>query len=192
MKADTLREELMESARWIDSNYPHYASRLHPDEPLIEHSSRLELELVPELEAYNKQVDAMYAGLRTGRLLLNSSTFFNKSEGERKAILVHEIIESYGIDTLIFYAYGMGIVRPEHDYAEFVEADFRKSHGLPECEEALLDRKTKIMQGIDEFFRKFPEGRKYVGTVLNMFLLDKNHAIDETFRDMVWRECSLY
>lgn len=184
------KEYLMQANEWMNQRFPHFSHQILPDYSLDIYVKGLRVEFVDRLSIEGHEIDSMLDGSSLDLLKVNPRTTFPKSEKERTAIAVHEITEGYGIRSHLYHGYGFNIIRIEHDYAEFVEMYYRREQGLSRCPLELDEQDFKLMRKIDEFYRRFPIGRRYIGTILYVALLENpNLPVDENLKARVLEKC---
>lgn len=187
----TWTSALEEAKRWTNERFPHYARFISPAYSLEQYVSFIKIQLTDHLHTRDGiEVEAEMSGDSVDLLCINTKLCSSMSEQERIALVLHEIVEGYGLGSCLYHGMGFNIRRPEHDYAEFVEAHYRRDVGLSPCIYALAHDESVLMQRMDEFYKKFPLWRRYLGNALYSLLRKfPVCAIDESLRDEVCREC---
>lgn len=178
---------LSRATDWTNQRFPHFTRQISPDYPLDTYVNGLRIEFVDGQEA-----DAIFKPCsHLDVLRISTARIFPKPEGEKIALLVHEITEGYGIESFIYSGWGFDVIRPEHDYTEFVETHYRRENGLARCPLELSPEDFKLMGKMDEFYRKFPEWRRYIGSVLyDILRASPETPIDEKLRTRVLKKCT--
>jgi len=171
---------------WTNQRFPHFAHQISSDYPLDAYVNELSVEVVDGLSIKGHEIDAMLDGLSLDVVKIHRGRISSKPEGEKVALLVHEITEGYGIEIGLYRGWGFSVIRPEHDYAEFVETHFRQENNLSRCPLELSPEDFALMEKMDEFYRKFPEWRRYIGSVLYYILYESPETpVDERLRERV-------
>lgn len=177
---------LTQANRWVNGNFPQFSHQLFPYYSLDVYVEGLQVEFIDGLSIDGREIDAMLDGSSLDVLKVNPGATLPKSEGERTAIAVHEITEGYGVRSHLYFPYGFNAVRVEHYYAEFIEAHYRRTNNLPRCPLELNPNDFELMGKMDEFYRKFPVGRSYIGTMLYVTLIkNPDSSVDENLRSKV-------
>lgn len=172
---------LLAQARWISETFPHFAE-WNPHFSIFDSAERLEW-VFGAPSVHGKEIDAE-TDIDTGMITVHRRVL-KRHEKEVSAILLHELSEAHGIQSRLFHGYGFGIIRPEHEYAEFIEDRYRKVHGMPSCLLALTPEQDVLMRRLNKFLRvdflrgdAFFQGRKYLGCAAHSVLLFSPHDVD--------------
>lgn len=186
-----ISSHLKVSGEWVKVNFPHYAKFQNSTWTLELFIESLRLEVTDNVTVYETEVDACYDP-ECYTLKVNRGRMDSKAEQEIIAILIHELVEAYGVDSCLYSGFfGGNVIRPEHDYAEFVETQYRQQQGLSACEFALDAKTYARMERMNAFYKNFPIKRRYIGDKVDALLRkDVDSPIDEAFKERVWAMCS--
>ncbi|MBI4150069.1 hypothetical protein HY488_01560 [Candidatus Woesearchaeota archaeon] len=178
-------DHLQEARLWVDQRFPHYAHQISPESTLDDFLATLCVVPFEQLIVQGKEVDAVYRD-RESVIQVHAGRLGTLPYDERTAILIHEAVEGYGIDTRLFSGYGFGQGGPWHNYAEFVETHFREERKLPVCRFALDQQIWERIEKMDQFFRQFPIWELYLGDTLDKLLREETDVrLDDQFKERV-------
>ncbi|PIN90623.1 hypothetical protein COU57_03130 [Candidatus Pacearchaeota archaeon CG10_big_fil_rev_8_21_14_0_10_32_14] len=181
---DNWGKYLEQAGNWIRREYPHF-NRTDLDLSFEDYTKKLNIELVDDISIKGHSVDALVED-SLSTIQVNRTRVDSLSEKERVALLIHEITEGYGIASFLYQGY---VVRPEHEYAEYVETRYRQENNLPRCELELKQETFELMDKMNEFYKKFHISGVYMGTVLYFTLLkDPTLPVDESLKSKVMDE----
>jgi len=189
MNFPQLHASFREAWKWVDTEFRHFA-RINPGRRLNQFLTAARVELIECLTLRDgERTIAQYSEESQDVFRFDRELIGQKTPQERVAISIHEITEGFGIDLRLFSGWGFDIIRPEHDYAEYVETFYREQFGLPPCELALDEPTWARMEKMDRFFRRYREHRvPYLGDKIDTVLRNEpGISIDDSLRDRIKR-----
>ncbi|MCK5026568.1 MAG: hypothetical protein KAS15_08275 [Nanoarchaeota archaeon] len=173
-----------EGRNWLVDNYYHLTHRISPDYTLDQVLEISEIKPIEKLSFNGIEIDASYDPDQ--KIYHINKSLRDKNLNEQMAVVIHEMVEAYGISSLIYHGWGFNIIRPEHEYAESVEHSFRQEVKLPECRFKLTEEEFKIANKTNEFFQLYPQWKRYIGNDIYELLIENpDTTINDNFRDTV-------